>query len=397
MRARRAALIAIVIGAGVALVAPAASAKPGDIYVGDPGTPGVVRVDSTTAVPQLFSSASTMDCPDGSTFGPDGTLYVADYCANGGDGAIFKVDRAGAVSLLAEDDAVMAGPTDVAYGPDGFLYVADPFAGTGSDGLIFRVDPRTGAVSSISDAPQFAGGPLGIDVLPDGTLLVADQDAGPANSGAVFRIDPVSGVATVLAQGGLLDGPYHLELAPGLRSAIVGDSTGRVLRVDVLTGAVSSVSETPAIGSLAAAEAPSGTVYATGNDDTIYTAVGGGLIPFAAGSPLDFPEGLQIEPPTCGGKTATIVGSSSGDKINGSRFADVIATLGGKDRVNGGPGNDIVCGGAGKDILKGGAGKDVLRGEAGKDKLVGGKGKDRMLGGKGNDACAGKGDKTKSC
>jgi len=105
----------------------------------------------------------------------------------------------------------------------------------------------------------------------------------------------------------------------------------------------------------------------------------------ASGAPFVDPEGLDIAPPLCKGKNATIVGSTAADKLTGSPFADVIVGLTGKDRIAGGKGKDLICGGEGKDKLNGGKGKDRLFGGAGKDKLVGGKGKDKCVGGKGAD------------
>jgi Ca2+-binding RTX toxin-like protein len=83
---------------------------------------------------------------------------------------------------------------------------------------------------------------------------------------------------------------------------------------------------------------------------------------------LDYPEGLEVEPPRCGRKTATIVGTTGEDDIVGSRFADVIATLGGPDTVKGGAGSDVICGGAGRDEINGGAGNDRCDGGPGRDR-----------------------------
>jgi uncharacterized delta-60 repeat protein len=94
-------------------------------------------------------------------------------------------------------------------------------------------------------------------------------------------------------------------------------------------------------------------------------------------------------PPRCGGRRATIVGTSHGDHLRGTRRADVIAGLGGNDRISGLGGNDIICGGSGNDTISGGAGKDKLYGQNGKDKLSGGSGNDKLSGGAGNDKLSG--------
>jgi Ca2+-binding RTX toxin-like protein len=116
----------------------------------------------------------------------------------------------------------------------------------------------------------------------------------------------------------------------------------------------------------------------------------GTVTPIAIGGLLKAPLDVAIEPPTCHGLPATIVGTDGPDTLTGSAFNDVIASLGGNDQIQAAGGNDTVCAGSGKDSVGGGSGKDKLFGEAGKDTLKGGKGKDKCVGGKGK-------DKGKSC
>jgi len=100
----------------------------------------------------------------------------------------------------------------------------------------------------------------------------------------------------------------------------------------------------------------------------------------ASGPPFDNPAGIAVVPPRCGGKSATLVGTTGKDRIKGSRFRDVIATLGGRDTVNGAGGGDLICGGKGPDRLRGSGGRDRLIGGAGDDACVGGAGRDRAKG-----------------
>jgi uncharacterized delta-60 repeat protein len=93
--------------------------------------------------------------------------------------------------------------------------------------------------------------------------------------------------------------------------------------------------------------------------------------------------------PRCGGRKATIVGTSKRDKLKGTRHADVIVGLGGNDSISGLGGNDVICGGDGNDTVSGGNGADKIYGEAGKDRLSGGAGNDTMSGGAGNDTMSG--------
>lgn len=66
--------------------------------------------------------------------------------------------------------------------------------------------------------------------------------------------------------------------------------------------------------------------------------------------------------PTCGGLTATIVGTTKDDTLVGTAGPDVIAGLGGQDRIDGAAGDDRICGDAGADVLLGGDGNDRIYG-----------------------------------
>jgi Ca2+-binding RTX toxin-like protein len=93
---------------------------------------------------------------------------------------------------------------------------------------------------------------------------------------------------------------------------------------------------------------------------------------------------------TCGGKHATIVGTSGNDTIVGKKASDVIYGGGGDDKISGGPnGNDTICGGPGDDSVHGGRGFDKLFGDGGNDRLGGDSGSDRLEGGGGNDGLEG--------
>jgi Ca2+-binding RTX toxin-like protein len=94
---------------------------------------------------------------------------------------------------------------------------------------------------------------------------------------------------------------------------------------------------------------------------------------------------------TCGGRTATVVGTADADVLRGTPGADVIVGLGGNDTLIGRGGDDLLCGGFGLDRLVGGPGDDSLRGgldllhvtdegttERVGDHLSGGNGDDRL-------------------
>jgi uncharacterized delta-60 repeat protein len=111
-----------------------------------------------------------------------------------------------------------------------------------------------------------------------------------------------------------------------------------------------------------------------------------GDVDFALARYLTSNEPLAVLP-KCGGRQATILGTSRNDRIRGTRGPDVILGLEGNDTIRGLQGNDTICGGRDLDTLIGNDGKDRLLGEDGDDKLFGDKGRDRLDGGSGRDAC----------
>ena len=87
----------------------------------------------------------------------------------------------------------------------------------------------------------------------------------------------------------------------------------------------------------------------------------------------------------CGGKRATVIGTSGKDRLKGTPRADVIAGLAGDDVIKALGGNDLVCAGKGRDTVRGGPGRDQLLGEGGVDQLFGGPDRDKLVGGPGKD------------
>jgi len=91
---------------------------------------------------------------------------------------------------------------------------------------------------------------------------------------------------------------------------------------------------------------------------------------------------------TCGGETATLVGTAEADTLVGTAGADVIVGLGAKDSVEGLAGADRLCGGRGVDTIGAGGGDDTVWGGAdGRavfvegDFIEGGPGDDTLHGG----------------
>jgi uncharacterized repeat protein (TIGR01451 family) len=114
-----------------------------------------------------------------------------------------------------------------------------------------------------------------------------------------------------------------------------------------------------------------------------------------------------LQPPTCRGAVATVVGTPGADLLGGTPGPDVIVALGGNDTIRSGTGRDLICSGAGSDRVFGGSAADRIFGGAGPDRLLGnggpdvikagrggdllngGRGSDRLRGGAGFDRCLG--------
>ncbi|MDE4305943.1 calcium-binding protein [Phaeobacter gallaeciensis] len=104
------------------------------------------------------------------------------------------------------------------------------------------------------------------------------------------------------------------------------------------------------------------------------------------------------------GTTEIAAPEATDDVIEGSSYADYIASWGGNDLITGDNGDDLLDGGDGDDTLKGnrgddslegGAGNDVVRGGFGYDAVVRGSGDDKVFGGRGSDKLnGGAGDDT---
>jgi sugar lactone lactonase YvrE len=396
----RATVIALTAAALTAtgLITSAALAAPGDIYVADEdatapaGDGAIFKVGPSGGAPTQIAFSPSFVNPSGMVLNTDGTLLVADY---GGfnhtpDGAIYQVNPStGAVSTFAAGPA-LTHPSDLAFGPDGKLYVADQGVAPDGPPQLVRLDPNTKAATVIATggSGNWETETAGIAVARDGTIYFTDYD------NEVLKRDPSSGaIATLATDATLLRGADGLALSPDGRTLYVAAFTGspnHVTRVDTQTGAVTQVAgvdDTVAVSLL-----PDGSLLSSDTDPVtggvsgkLERIIGSTVSDFSADPAYDYPHDTVIEPQRCAGLFPTVVGTSGNDTLVGSRFADVISTLGGKDKVKGGGGKDVICGGPGKDKLFGQAGNDRLFGQGGKDTLVGGKGKDKLIGGKGTD------------
>ena len=84
-----------------------------------------------------------------------------------------------------------------------------------------------------------------------------------------------------------------------------------------------------------------------------------------------------------------VVGSGTGQTLNGTSGTDMMFGLGGQNTINGNAGDDLLCGGNGNNSISGGDGNDVIDGGNGTDAISGGNGTDTLRGGSGNDTLTG--------
>jgi sugar lactone lactonase YvrE len=366
---------ALVVGlAAVALTAVAASAQaaPGDVYVADRSTgDGDVWKWGPSGGEATSLASFPGGSPYGLTLGPDGVLYVADE-----DEFVYRVDRnTGAKTVLASTGAG-SNPIDVAFDARGRLFMADY-----NDDSISIVDLATGALTPFG-APSASDGYNSLAIKRDGTVFVSDE-----SDDALYSYTPQGVRSTIAENDPVLADADGLLLTPDERYLYVGSyDRAEYVRYDLRDGS-RVVLPTNGDPYNSAFTLDGRIIYTSEADsDVKFASLDGAFLGvFSADTDLDTPRGIAVEPPLCGGRFPTVVGTPRGDVLRGSQFADVFLTQGGKDKVKALGGRDIVCGGPGRDTLIGGAGNDKLLGQGGRDVLRGGKGKDKLKGGAGKD------------
>jgi hypothetical protein len=344
---KSAVIVAVVVT--MALCASPAAAKPGDIIVGDSTNHVVLRVDPRTGSKSLVSNDPRLVSPSDTVFGRDGTIYVVDYEAFDGGGGVFSIDPKTGKTRVVTKDLLFDQPDGIAMAPSGDLYVTDL---SSPEGSLFRVKLPSGKTSVASSDPLLAASPVGVVVPRGGQPVVGANNL-------LARVNPLTGAATTIADAGDgLVGGEGLTRGPD-GTLYMADSTDGVVAIDPGTGKLSDLTgPVPTDGYGLAFDLRGRVITQAGVDIFRVNLQTGHSQSISTG--FGYPEGMEVEPPTCEGQTATMPGTSGSDPIKGSRFGDVISGLGGRDTIKGKAGNDRLCGGKGNDRITDDTGKNKI-------------------------------------
>jgi sugar lactone lactonase YvrE len=201
-----------------ALVSPASAVGSTDLFVADPGSNRIIKVDADTGAQQLVSVGGSLVDPSGIAVSASGELIVADPGAfAGGNGGVIRINRTTGVQSTLSSGGSFKDPTGVAIAANGDVLIADLEA-LGGDGAVIRVNPVTGVQSTVSSGGSFKE-PTGVAVAANGDILVADSYSG---NRTVFRVNPLTGAQSVVATGAPMVNP----------TGIAVDAAGRIFVAD---------------------------------------------------------------------------------------------------------------------------------------------------------------------
>ncbi len=356
-------LTSIGIAAVVFLAAPpAASAKPGDLIVADSGNSKILRINPGNGHKSTVASGHGLVDPAGMTFGPNGKLFVADYTASDNKGAIFRVNiETHSVSPVAESSP-FSQPVYVDYNPNGSLYAPDFEVPA-----IFRLSPTAGNPTALDrNSPTTQA--FGVEVDHNASLVVSDL-----KDGKLFRVNQTSGFSRKIATRIPITDPYGIDIDPKDRILVANETSPYTIdRVDPATGKVDPLASGGLLSDVTQpAVAPSGKVFvAAGAAGVIRVNPRTGDEAKIAGANGGYFEGIEVEPPSCEGRVANIVGSNKADQLRGSKFPDVTAALKGDDVIEGKRGSDLICAGPSDDKTIDTKGRNKINCGPGHDKVI---------------------------
>jgi gluconolactonase len=163
----------VLVGQGLGFAEGINFDRDGILYCVDIAGGNVCRLEASGA---LGTWVHTAGGPNGSRFGPDGYLFIADNLNRN----ILRVSTSAPEFTVYADRCEgqpFAGPNDLCFGPDGTLYFTDPVGSSPARaiGCVYAVTPDRTVL-------RVAGGlafPNGLAVTSDGlTLIVAETHTG---------------------------------------------------------------------------------------------------------------------------------------------------------------------------------------------------------------------------
>src|SRR2546425_2416326 len=292
------------------------------LFLTDYGASAVFAIPSTGGTPKLLASGGPLVGTRGMAISPDGnTLYVAGF----GTDTIVSLPSAGGTPTVIASGAPFSNPHGIAVSPDGStLYIADNVVGA-----VFSLPAVGGTATTLASGTPFGtgfAGPNDLKVSPDGSTLFINS--GPA------------GIFTLPAKGGT---PTLIGTFPGLSQAfgVTLSSDGKKLYFLASDPAFSNIPPQILVMSAGGGKAipllsgppmvHGGFMTISHDDQVLYLADTGGLsnIPSEPGRVLSLTLPTTCCRPPSGlvswwpgeGNANDIVGSNSGNLVNGATFA----------------------------------------------------------------------------